>query len=110
MEKNKEPSATEMTVQQIVDDWCTMDADTKIWAGDRIFNKLCPVSQKTLLEFQRGWDRTQPFEVFQKAQQDELHKCVTLEVTELGKATRKATGMTAEFDWDTVIKEKDDDR
>lgn len=55
-----------------------------------LFDNLTPFSQNQLRNFQDTWDGNKSFEEFVKAQNKEIRMCIEMELSEIGKITRKA--------------------
>ena len=96
-------TCTEITIGEVLKQWCTMPQEVLNWAGVRLYEKLCPVSHQSIAAFQHDWDGDRPFEEFQKAQAHVLLECVAIEISELGKTVRKTLGMDEEISMDTVL-------
>ena len=101
-------TCTEMTVESAIKGWCTMPDDTKEWVAKRLMAALCPVSHATVMEFQRDWDGSKPFDEFQVAQQAMFLQCASVEASEVGKVVRHATDTPGDFSMDMVLKQHED--
>lgn len=51
---------------------------------------LCSVSAHELLQFQDRWDYSRPFEEFTAAQDEVFKRCLAMELSAFGTATRRA--------------------
>jgi hypothetical protein len=102
-----EATCTEMTIGEIVDQWCTMPQDTLEWAGPALLSKLCPVSHKSIMAFQRDWDAAKTYDEFQLAQQEVISQCVGLEISKMGNMVRVQMGIEDPIALDTVLKKPD---
>jgi hypothetical protein len=62
---------------------------------DALMRFMTPISAETLMEFQRNWSdpRLTHYNEFVKKQNEEIEKCIALEMTEIGRITREACGL-----------------
>jgi hypothetical protein len=97
----------EIKVGELLTGWCTLDDDTKEWAVHKLIAVMCPVSSRSVMQFQEGWDRTRPFEEFQLAQQEVFRQCVAMEASDTGKVVREQFGITEPLSVDTVLKQEE---
>jgi hypothetical protein len=77
-----------MTVEECVGSWIIMPAEDRAIYGPSLIRMLSPLSINTLLEFQRNWDDTKPYEEFVAAQSAELIRFAQLEASEMGATVR----------------------
>ena len=71
----------------------TYDSDQRESILGGLFDALSPVGRQSLLEFQRGFDRTKPFEEFVAAQNEVFRYCIDFECSSFGDAVRAKLGL-----------------
>lgn len=82
-----------MTVQDVKENLEKYSTEERAEPLGKLIKILSGVSLSTLQQFQQTWDGSRTFEEFRKAQDAEIGKCIDLEVSEFGKATRSAMGL-----------------
>jgi len=95
-----------MTIKEFMDGLDEMDNDTRTAALREVTKLFSPPSVSTLQNFQAAFfvenPKKPPFEMFAKAQNKEIVKCLKMEMSEIGGTIRGMTGCTP-ISWDTVI-------
>ena len=92
-----------MKIQEYLDKLDKMDDDVRAKTSEKVINIFSPVGKQSMLQFQRKWfeEAKRPYEDYVKAQNEEIKKCIALEMSAVGKTVREHFGMppmTAEME------------
>lgn len=87
-----------MNLQNVLDKIDDFTEEERIEYLTKVFDMFCPISTKTIMNFQNEWgEKTYPnydFEGFIKEQNKQIKMCIKLECSEVGKIVRKTLNLT----------------
>jgi hypothetical protein len=78
-----------MNLQDVIDKVDDFTEDERVEYLTKVFDILCPISMKTMSEFQVTWNGSRGFEEFVKEQNKQIKMCIKLECSEVGKIVRE---------------------
>jgi len=91
-----------MTIGEFVNNIGNMSINDRAVAGRKLYSLLSPMSRKTLLLFQAGWDMGRTFPEFVEKQNELIRICVEMEISNLGFTIRNMMGLEPLF-LDTLL-------
>lgn len=91
-----------MKVKDVLDSLDTAADDVRGENVVRLMVVLCPLSVKSMQNFQIDWDKSKPWSDFKKEQTALLRECVALETSQMGAHVRKVCSLD-ELTMDTEI-------
>lgn len=80
------------TLKQVLEEFLKEDSDRKKW-GMPLFKLACPITHKTITQFQKDWDGSKSFEEFVVEQNKVIKECFEKEVSDVGADIRKTLGL-----------------
>ena len=83
-----------MTIQEVFDKIDGFSEEERVEVLPKLVKLFCPVSQKSLVEFQSMWNPDKPFNEFVEAQNKVFKDCIKLETSDVGDIVRETLGLT----------------